>query len=430
MTIDQQKHVLVIYENTGTGHRKLAGILEQYLSNPNVRITLLTPSQLIKKKDGIFVRSWNFLLKKHWVFLADVWLNFIARIFFLPFYYNYPPHTKVLFSNLDSLRPDIIISTADVNRLFGSYCHARKIPFFIAITSGAIFVDMLSPHATHIVYFRETAEIIKHVQMTQYFKRDIVAETSWLRCVQDLFYLLGRYSVGYITTPYFFRYRSALTVNNHLNVKVIGPLREKAFYQQKTNEVIKNHFNIPKDGNCILITNGNFGGDVLIRIIKIIFQHYAADDALNLMAVCGSDIALYKQMQIIAAKMSTQKIRIIPIAAQNSLADLYQIADCSVGRGTAGILMDSVVSQTPLIVFKKVTTNDFGTLDIIQKYKIGAIAKSMMEIPSLLKTILLKKEQYLQALNNLVTQYEVQNVEAIQSQLQKIILFNKENSNE
>lgn len=423
MTPDQKTHVLIVYENAGAGHKKLAKILEQYLSDPNVRITLRTSSELIDEKQNLLAHHWNVLIKKNWIFLADIWLNFVARIFLLPFYYSL--YSKNLFRSLDSLKPDIIISTADVNRLLGSYCQVRQIPFFICITSGAIFIDMLSPHATHIVYFQETAEIIQRVCMTKYFKRDITPETSWSTRIQDILYLLARYSVGYLTTPYFLRYHPKLTVNNNLKVVVVGPLREKLFYQSKTNIAIKNHYNIPEDGHCVLISNGNFGGNIIVNIVNTVLQNCNAKNTLNLITICGADSVLYAKMQAVASSMSTENVRIIPIAAQESLADLYQIADCSIGRGTAGILMDSVVSKTPLIVLEKVTTNDFGTLDIIKKYKIGAIAKSIAEIATVLDTIILQKTKYAQALNDFVAQYGVQNIETIQSLLKKTILVNK-----
>src|SRR3990167_4140656 len=361
-------HLVIVYENTGSGHKKLAKILREYLTKEGVRITLTTTSHLLEEKRNLFSDHWNVLLRSSWIYLADVWLNFFSRVILLPFYYSL--YDKAMFRGLDKLKPDMVISTADVNRLIGSYCKHKNIPFFVFISEGVIFVDMLHHHATHVTYFHETEQAVKHTPKTRYFKKDITPSTTWIKRIYDITYLLFRYTVGYVKTPYLLHYRENLIIN-----------------------IIKNK--------------------------------YVDTHKLNLIAVCGSDQMLYAK---ICGIQSTPKIRITPLPSLKSLADLYHIADCSIGRGTAGILMDSVVSQTPMIVLKKVTTNDYGTLDIIKKYKIGEIADSIEHIPNILNQVLQKKDQYQVALKKLFDAYENDDSTHIERALKTIVFENDENS--
>lgn len=412
-------HIVIIYENTGGGHKKLANILAEYLQETNIHITLVTTSELVKEKGNVFVAGWNYFIKKNWLFVADVLLNFISRIFLLPFYYSI--YANTLFRSLDELKPDKIISTADVNRLFGSYCKSRKIPFFICITSGSIFIDMLSIHAKHIVYLEETAKVIRHIKLTGYFKRDITPTTSWPNRISDIIKLLVRYSVGYLINPYFLQYSSDLQQKNQMSVYAIGPIREKYFYQKKSIISIKNLYNVPIGNSCVLISSGSLGGSFVLNIIKSIAKNNNnhIKQPLSLIAICGKDTKLYQQLLSFKPNIN---IQIVPICYTNSLADLYHIADCSIGRGTAGILMDSIVSKTPLIVFNKVTTNDYGTLNMIRNHRIGEIAYSCKQIPKLLSKILSNQSFYKQAIEKLTHQYNNINPNVIELRIKKIIL--------
>src|SRR3990167_1324744 len=416
-------HLVIVYENTGSGHKKLAKILREYLTKEGVRITLTTTSHLLEEKRNLFSDHWNVLLRSSWIYLADVWLNFFSRVILLPFYYSL--YDKAMFRGLDKLKPDMVISTADVNRLIGSYCKHKNIPFFVFISEGVIFVDMLHHHATHVTYFHETEQAVKHTPKTRYFKQDITPSTTWIKRIYDITYLLFRYTVGYVKTPYLLHYRENLKINNDLKTKIMGPLREKVFYMKKESDTIKKQYDIAEDEYCILVSNGGLGGNIIPKIINSIKNKYVDTHKLNLIAVCGSDQMLYAK---ICGIQSTPKIRITPLPSLKSLADLYHIADCSIGRGTAGILMDSVVSQTPMIVLKKVTTNDYGTLDIIKKYKIGEIADSIEHIPNILNQVLQKKDQYQVALKKLFDAYENDDSTHIERALKTIVFENDENS--
>lgn len=412
------KKILIIYENTGSGHKKAAEMLADYLKEPYYAIHLVTLSGLLQQENNIFVTSLNFLVKHGWLRLADIVLNFISRIFFLPFFYILYP--KKLARSLDKLQPDIIISTADVNRLIGCYAKNRGMPFYIFITNNAaIFVDTLHPYAQHIVYLNETADIIKSVQPTRYFKTDISDKTSLITKVRDAGALLVQYSFKYAATPYFSRLRSSLPTNNSLKVAILGPAREKNFYLFYDRDAVIQQYDLPLDGKYILISNGRCGGSVIKEIIKTIIKHNKefAGLKLNLIAICADDVSLAASIKKLS---SSEHIRIITVLHQTTLAPLYQLADCSIGRGTAGLLMDSIVSYTPPVVLKKIPSNDRGNLDIINKYKIGHIAKGIDHIPQHLNHILTKPQQYQKAIEGLHAQYPPHTAEGLEKRLKKL----------
>lgn len=418
MKNNKKLNILLVYENTGAGHKKAAEMLSEYLSNSGALIRLITVSDLLEEKQNIFVGSWNFLVKRNWLWLADAWANFFSRIVLLPFFYALYP--KRLARSLDQITPDIIITTADVTRLFGSYASLKKIPFYIFITSGSIFIDMVHPHANHLVYFEETAQIIQSLHLTKYFKQEIHYETGLIVKIIDVLSLLFSYTLGYRFTPYFNRYKPLLPVKNNLKVSVLGPLREKKFYMPVPFQDVSKEYGLPSDGFNVLISNGRYGGQLVKKIIDEILRQreYLEGMTLNLIAICVPQ----REIEEMLIKVRENNIRLIGIENQASIAPLYQVADCSIGRGTAGILMDSLVSQTPMLVLKKITANDFGTLDLIEKYKIGQIVPSIKAIPLFLKQILTQQDEYLCAINKLNAQYNNHSLELIEEKLQSMLL--------
>lgn len=416
--VNKKLKILLVYENTGAGHRKAAEMLSEYLSNSEAQINLATVSELLREKRNIFVGSWNFLVKRDWLWLADIWANFFSRIILLPFFYILYP--KRLAKALDQINPDIIITTADVTRLFGGYARHKKIPFYIFITSGSIFIDMVHAHAHHLVYFEETAKIIQSLRLTNYFKKEIHYETGFVIKIIDALSLLVCYTLGYKFTPYFNRYKPLLPVKNKLQISILGPLREKNFYIKASPEAIAKEYGLPVNGFNILISNGRFGGQLVKKIVEEILrqEEHFKEIIVNLIAICVP----HPEVEALLAKTKGINIRVVGVESQSSIARLYQIADCSIGRGTAGILMDSIVSLTPMLVLKKVTANDYGTLDLVTKYQLGHIAPTIKDIPRLLKNILEHQEKYLHAINRLNSQYDNHSLKDIEEKLQTILL--------
>ena len=413
-------HVLIIYENTGNGHKKLAKILAKYLAVKNVKISLATTGDLLEEKSNLLASHWNFLIKRGWVNLADIWLNIIGRIIFLPFYYCMFGNT--LFRNLDALKPDIVISTCDVNRMMGSYCQCNNIPFYIFMTSGAMFVDMLHQYATHVSYLRETELVVKSMANTKYFSNEVGPNAAWSSRIFDGLYLLARYTFGYRQTPYFQRYSENLKVRNDLKTAVIGPLRERDYYKSSCYETIMKRYKVPSNGVNVIVSNGGFGGRMVEKIVNCFFEKYQGSRHLNIIAICGTDSKLFKKLKQVK---SHGKVNVVPVLKVPSLFELYEIADCSIGRATAGILMDGIVSKTPLLILRKTTMNDYGTLDIVSKYSLGEIAVSLKHLPRLAEKILENKSKYCEAIEVLKNMYQNNNVEKIENKVRKLVFGEK-----
>jgi UDP-N-acetylglucosamine:LPS N-acetylglucosamine transferase len=95
----------------------------------------------------------------------------------------------------------------------------------------------------------------------------------------------------------------------------------------------------------------------------------------------------------------------MPFKYIQSFDEVLAAADCVIGRPSAGIFIESILSKTPEITFRKATSNDRGTLTMIEKYSIGKVVESKGEVVDALEGILSNKEQYKHNIEKLLSGY-------------------------
>ncbi|MDP4145427.1 MAG: hypothetical protein Q8936_13240 [Bacillota bacterium] len=169
------RKIVIVYDRMGMGHLRMAKIIENILKEDNnVEIILTAATDFIDTADCRFaVKFWNYGIKKNWITILDLLINFGLRKFLMPV--MDVKYTKKVYTHLDALQPDIIISTFNViNKALGTYAEEKGIPFHIFVLDIAIFLDLANPYAKHICYFDETAEAIRNYDFnTTYYTNKI-----------------------------------------------------------------------------------------------------------------------------------------------------------------------------------------------------------------------------------------------------------------
>jgi UDP-N-acetylglucosamine:LPS N-acetylglucosamine transferase len=95
----------------------------------------------------------------------------------------------------------------------------------------------------------------------------------------------------------------------------------------------------------------------------------------------------------------------MPLKFINNFDELLSAADCVIGRPSAGIFIESLVNRTPEITFRTATSNDLGTLTMIEKYELGRVVENKNEIVEALEDILNNKESYFSNIEMLLNSY-------------------------
>lgn len=239
------KKVLIVYEKMGMGHRRMADILEDILKEENASIIKCAGSEMIGDTSiNIIVKLWNFLIRKNLTKTADMLLNFILRIFILPFIEV--SSTSAYHEKLQEINPDIIICTADgFNKAIGSYAKEKGIPFYIFITEISIFIDLVNPYATHLCYFNEVGEAIRNYDFSKtYYSYELNKETTFLEKIEYILKYYKDFVIYGYKNSIFRNPQYNLKQNNDAKFKVIGPLAEKKHFKEKDINKIKENMDL------------------------------------------------------------------------------------------------------------------------------------------------------------------------------------------
>ncbi len=398
------KKVLIVYEKFGMGHLRMAKILEDILQGEEAEITVMAGSEMIGSTSiNTIVRLWNFLIRKNLIKTVDIFLNFIARIFILPFMEI--SDTEPYYKKLEEINPDIIISTADgFNKAIGVYAKEKGIPFYIFITEISLFLDLVNPYATHICYFNETAEAIQSYDFTKtYFSFDINKSTTLFEKIE---YVLKYYKdfvfQGYKNSIHRDPNRKLEKLND-AKFRLVGPLAEKKHFSKKDIMAAKEKYGLNNGRDNVILASGSIGGEFLYEMVELVCKNFSKP--INLIAICGRDELVFEKINKFKASNSNSSINIMPFKYIQSFDEVLAAADCLIGRPSAGIFIESLLNKTPEITFRKVTSNDRGTLTMIEKYNLGRVVENEREVPAALEAILNNKEQYKGNIEKLLSCY-------------------------
>lgn len=406
-----KKSILIVYEKIGMGHLRMAKIIKDMIQSDDLEVIVEAGSNLMNTSDIETIgKIWNFLIRKKHFRTADILINFLLRFFALPFLEIDVKVVDNFFKRLDSIKPDMIISTADgFNKVIGSYCCNRKIPFSIVITEISIFFDLVNSNASHICYFDETINAIHSFDLKKvYYSFDLDNETSLkkrLTYVYKAYLTYIRFSGSKI-----FRnvgYEKSHKEQNDLPCLSLGPIVEFCHfkYLKKNIEIysdLKEKYNILPNSKTIMLASGSLGGAFLTDCISIIIEKYKGP--ITLFVLCGNDNKIHKKIKTLSSSTPVN-IKIIPFKYVDYINDLMTISDCLVARPSAGIFMESLVNRCPMIIYGKMTSNDKGTVGIIKKYNTGKVCDKKGDLIKSLIEILENKDRYQKNIDLLLSKY-------------------------
>lgn len=398
------KKVLIVYEKMGMGHLRMAQILEDMLKDEKVEIIIQAGSEMINDATiNTVVSFWNYCIKKNLIKTVDVVLNFFARIFILPF--EEVSNTAPFHIKLEEINPDIIISTADgFNKRLGSYAKEKDIPFYIFITEVSPFIDLVNPYATHICYFNETGESIQSFDFTKtYYSFDINRSTTLFHKALYVLKYLKDFAIQGYKNSIFRNPDKKLEKLNDAKFKLIGPLAEKKHFNKKDIEDIKEKYGFNNGRDNVIIASGSIGGEFLREMVQLICKD--CSKPLNLIAICGRDEEVFNEIDKFKASNSNSNINILPFKYIGNFDEVLAASDCLIGRPSAGIFIESLLNKTPEITFRKATSNDKGTLTMLEKYNIGKVVEDKNEVAAALEVVLNNKEQYKSNIEKLLSEY-------------------------
>jgi UDP-N-acetylglucosamine:LPS N-acetylglucosamine transferase len=406
----------------GMGHLRMAKIVEHSLrSEPGVAIVSQAGSELFGINDvKIIDRLWNFCIRKNWIRFTDIFINFFLRLCFMPL--DEVLEIESIHQKLDMIKPDVIISTADVwNHVLGSYASEHKIPFFVVITDISIFMDLVNPYATHLCYFQETANAIHSFNFkTAYFSTKLHPSMSFSEKLTYVMNYYHDYLFNIINNSIFRGINKNYRTKNQAPVKIIGPLAEQKHYESQNPQEIREKLGVDPDVPMVAILSGSIGGKLLYGIVENICKGY--EGPINICAMCGNDQKTYEKIKTFNSGKAG--VTVTPYQYQNNLEEFIAASDCVIARPSAGIFIESLLHRTPMVAYGNVPSNDSGTLDIINKYNTGEICADKTDLVQVLRKVMDNKTVYQTKIEQLLALYTT-DFETQELKMRDTLLYHK-----
>jgi len=396
------KRILILYQEMGSGHKRVARLVETALRNSSDGETLCMPGNALLESrfTSAFEGFWNAVMRRNWVRLADGVGAFFTRIAILPLLdATIGPE---LHKRLALLKPDIIVSTMDgFNKALGAYCKLAHVPFHIFITSSAVFSDNVSAAAHHLCYFKEMAETIQGFDMSAaYYSKDIFGSS---RLGDRLAYVLGclRDHLSHSGRGIFRNLGSAVPATNALRCTPVGPCTDSKFFTPKQNGDLRRQLGIDHANPCVVVASGGLGSRAVSDAVRTITA--GSLQPLNVIAVCGRDRATYECVCRQAARGGAT--RIIPTGFVDNFEEYLNLADCAVIRPSSGVFNEALVARKPCIALPWMTSSEKGIPWLINRYGLGEVCSRLRELPQKVQNVLEHREEYVKNIDRFLAPY-------------------------
>ncbi|MEM7132760.1 MAG: glycosyltransferase [Chloroflexota bacterium] len=395
--------ILILYENVGSGHKRVADILETILSEvEDVQVVSYAASELFNDSTIQLVnRLWTMFLRRNWIRLTDGFINFFLRIWVAPIVEAL--ETGNYLDKLEGIDPDILICTYDAfGKVLGTYAQEKDIPYFLVITDHSIFSDLVNPHATHLCYFPETINAVRSFDMqTTYFAQQIDRDSStW----DKLKYVIQMYRDHALFRSRHTIFRNIDRVHREQNMAkaiAVGPIVEPAYYGKQNQREMRDKHNIDIDTSCLLVVSGSIGGSFISDMVHTFQQQVT--EPLTILAVCGRDQKSFETVCGMQERKS--QVKVIPLGFVDYLHELYVAADAVVARPSAGVLLESLMCRTPLITTELATANDLGGIELIKGHQLGEVYRRSEEVPGLFRRMMTQRQRYIDNIDRLLASY-------------------------
>ncbi|WP_026733245.1 glycosyltransferase [Fischerella sp. PCC 9605] len=420
---DAKIKILIVYERSGMGHEVMANILaEQILQGDRVETLRYTITELLQDPLSEFltktwVSAWNFFMRYNWIKLADGLINYLMRLILLPI--GEVSSVAAMHQTLDKIAPDILICTADsAGKCLGSWAKEKQIPFFLVITDLSVFIDLVSTDAIHICYFPETVNAIQSFSFKLTYWSDELTRSSK---ISEQIRFIGKYFYDFVLC--YSQNRIYRNINqdyqpqNQARCQVIGPLREAKHFTTREQKKLRDRFELPPADSCILIISGSFGGNFCTKHLKCL-QDFSLN-SLVIIVACGRDENLRVKIEQMAEQNQNYQVRTLGFV--DNLHEWMSAVDVILARPSAGVLLEALLAQTPLLLPRQAAANDRGAINFLEKYQLGECFQNQQDLKLKLKRLLEEKELYQNRIATLLKTYPATFAEQ-RANLSKIIL--------
>jgi len=360
--------VLLIYEDFGQGHRRVADIVDDALkAESEIAVVKVTGAELFEDRTvSLITKLSNYLCQRNHLKIVDTFLNTFMKEWVLPI--GVALSSKRIFSILKKHSPDIIISTTDIySKLLGEYAHRSRIPFFMLFIEGTICRDAISPYAEHVCQTQEMIPTIRSFDGDDaYLSTPLIDSTLAGQVTFICSVLKQNCSSSNQGKTHLYRVVPGATENNDYITRRTRILIEEKFYKPQDRAAIIEKYNFRTASLKILIMAGSLGGE-FVRQMTARVARSQVDQDIDIVALCGTDVSARESLTRLSMLNGRATIKICPFNYDCQIEEIMSITDLAITRPTSGSTLELLFKGIPLLASNQVLVCDQGYIREMEK---------------------------------------------------------------
>lgn len=351
MDKDVKKTILILSSSFGQGHLATAKALKNVaINHPEllIDVKIIDFSEEIGKLFNKTSKKLYEINTKHlpalykWMYVSTDITHTPIRLANL---LSYPLRQSHLRNLLSSYNPDLIISNYPVWQYLALQISKKSFP---NIEFSTLITDSISVHS------------------------------SWTIPDSDFYLVANEPTASSL---------HQLGVDNNKIFSLGYPVHESFMDNDENITSILSKMHISMDREIILFSASALRAPYVLRVIQAIDTHYPE---MALVVVTGRDEELHRQIKEYNLwKTSNRHL----IGWTNNMPQLIKASDIVITKAGGSTVMECIAAKKPLIINKVIPGQEEGNAELVERYKIGHIARKSSEIITAISEI----QKYYQA---------------------------------
>lgn len=338
MTNNVKKTILILSSSFGQGHMATARALEsaaQYHPELNVDVKIIDFSEEISKLFNKTSKKVYEINTKHlpalykWMYISTDITHTPIRLANL---LNYPLRQAHLKRLLAANKPDLIISNYPIWQYLALQISKKNFP---EVEFATLITDSISVHS------------------------------SWVTPDSDFYIVANEPTASSL---------HALGVNNNKIYTLGYPVHESFTADKSDTAPSASNIDTKLDQRIILFSASALRSSYVRQVCSEIINNYPN---YRLIVVAGRDQDLYRQIKNDAI-WNNPYIQLV--GWTNQMPELIKASDIVITKAGGSTVMECIAAKKPLIINKIIPGQEEGNAELVERYRLGHIAKSDHEI--------------------------------------------------
>jgi processive 1,2-diacylglycerol beta-glucosyltransferase len=177
------------------------------------------------------------------------------------------------------------------------------------------------------------------------------------------------------------------------NIKITGfPVRSR-FYKDSKNPSYLSNEDSSSPLKCLLMGGGEGAGN-MEKIAQTLLQNFDC----HIKIVAGRNVTLKEKLEQSLLKQYSDRVTILGFT--NAIQELMFSSDIAFTRGSPNVMMESVASNTPLVITGALPGQEEGNPSFAEKHNLGVVCKNPVELKETINLLLQNDSTLLKEIKN------------------------------